>query len=67
MSMNTIIDAIAKEFNLNREVLLSKNRTDKVSKIRFILYKTLHLNGYTTTQIGIKLNRDHATVCKGIQ
>lgn len=66
MNMDTVINEVAKEFCISREVLLSKNRSDKVAKARMVLYKVLYMTDKSVGQIGNKLNRDHSSVSVGI-
>ena len=60
--MDTVINEASKYFNIKRDILVSRDRTDKVAKARQILYNVLTMFGKTTTQIGAKLQRDHSSV-----
>ena len=66
MNMDTVINEVAKEFNISVEVLLSKDRSDRVAKARMVLYKVLYMADKSVVQIGHKLNRDHSSVSVGI-
>lgn len=66
MNMDTVINEASKYFNIKRDVLVSRDRTDKVAKARQILYKVLTMFGKTSTQIGEKLQRDHSSVIVGL-
>ncbi len=66
MNMDTVINEVAKEFNISVEVLLSKDRSDRVAKARMVLYKVLYMTNKTVNQIGEKLNRNHTSVSVGI-
>ena len=66
MNMDTVINEVAKEFNISVEVLLSKDRSDRVAKARMVLYKVLYMADKSVVQIGQKLNRDHSSVSVGI-
>jgi hypothetical protein len=65
--MDTVIDEVAKEFNIPVNILTSRCRTNEVARARFALYKVLTMAGYTTTQIGAKIGRDHSSVVVGLQ
>ena len=67
MNMDTVINEVAKEFNIPVNILTSRCRTNEVSRARFALYKVLTMAGYTTTRIGAKIGRDHSSVCVGLQ
>ena len=64
--MDTVINEVAKDFCVSRELLLSKDRSDKVAKARMVLYKVLYMTNKTVNQIGEKLNRNHTSVSVGI-
>lgn len=66
MNMDTVINEVAKDFCVSREVLLSKDRSDKVAKARMVLYKVLYMTDKSVGQIGNKLNRNHSSVSVGI-
>ena len=66
MNMDTVIDEASKYFNIEKNILLSRDRTDRVTKARQILYKVLTMFGKTTTQIGKKLQRNHSSVVVGL-
>lgn len=66
MNMDTVIDEASKYFNIEKSILLSRDRTDRVAKARQILYKVLTMFGKTSTQIGEKLQRDHSSVIVGL-
>lgn len=66
MNMDTVINEASKYFNIKRDILLSRDRTNKVAKARQILYKVLTMFGKTSTQIGEKLQRDHSSVIVGL-
>lgn len=66
MNMDTVINEVAKDFCVSRELLLSKDRSDKVATARMVLYKVLYMTNKTVNQIGEKLNRNHTSVSVGI-
>lgn len=67
MSMDLIIDIVSKESGVNKEKLLSRDKTITVSKARMILYKVLYMDNKSVIQIGKKLSRNHASVSVGIK
>ncbi|MBQ3311723.1 hypothetical protein IJG72_06560 [bacterium] len=66
MSMDLIIDIVSKESGIDKEKLLSRDRTVIVSKARMILYKVLYMDNKSVIQISKKLDRNHASVSVGI-
>lgn len=66
MNMDTVINEVAKDFKIRADILTSRCRTNEVARARFVLYKILSMAGKTTTQIGMKLKRDHSSVCVGL-
>ena len=66
MNMDTIINEVATDFCVSRELLLSKDRSDKVVRARMVLYKVLYMTNKSVNQIGKKLNRHHTSVSVGI-
>lgn len=66
MNMDTVINEVAKDFCISRELLLSKDRSNKVARARMVLYKVLYMTDKSVVQIGNKLNRHHTSVSVGI-
>lgn len=66
MNMDTVINEVAKYFNIRVDELLSKRRYKEVAIARLVLYKVLYLTEKSVVQIGQKLNRDHSSVSVGI-
>lgn len=66
MNMDTVINEVAKDFCVSRELLLSKDRSNKVARARMVLYKVLYMTDKSVVQIGNKLNRHHTSVSVGI-
>jgi hypothetical protein len=65
--MDLIIDIVSKESGIDKEKLLSRDKTVTVSKARMILYKVLYMDNKSVIQIGKKLDRNHAAVSVGIK
>ncbi len=67
MNIEMIVEATADYYNLNPEVIFSKSRVRDVADARqVIMYLAKKLTGMSSTAIGFKLNRRHATVLHGI-
>ena len=68
MNIEMIIEATADYYNLNPAVIYSPSRVRDVADARqIIMYLAHQLTGMSSTAIGFKLNRRHATVLHGIQ
>lgn len=67
VNFDMIVDATAEYFKLNPDVIFSKNRVRDIADARqIIMYLSHDLTGLSSTAIGAKLNRKHATVLHGI-
>ena len=62
-----VILAILKECRVTVEELTSDTRTDRIAHARQIIMAALHDRGFSTTEIGGLLGRDHTTVIHGIR
>lgn len=62
-----IVDATAEYYNLNPDVIFTKSRVRDIADARQIIMYLCHdLTGLSSSAIGAKLNRRHATVLHGI-
>lgn len=67
INFDMIVDATADYYNLNSDVIFSKNRVREISDARMvIMYLAGKLTTLSSKAIGRKLNRTHATVLHGI-
>ena len=67
LNFEMIVDATAGYYNLKPEVLYSKSRLRDIADARqMVMYLSHKLTGLSSSAIGIKLNRRHATVLHGI-
>lgn len=68
MNIEMIVEATAEYFNVNPSVIYSTSRVRDVADARqVIMYLGHELTGMSSTAIGFRLNRSHATVLHGIQ
>jgi hypothetical protein len=58
-----IIDEVAEAHDVCPTSILTKSRQQRLVFARVEIAKRLRAHGYTTTQIGRALNRNHCTVC----
>jgi chromosomal replication initiator protein len=61
------IEAIAKEHRFTLEDILGKNRFGPLVKVRRKCVVMLREKGYSTTEIGRIMNRDHSTIVTSLQ
>ena len=67
VNFEMLVEATAEYFNLNPDVLFSKNRMRDINDARQVLMFLSHkLTGLSSSVIGRKLNRQHGTVLHGI-
>lgn len=67
LNFEMIVDATAEYYNLNPDVIFSKSRLRDIADARqMIMYLSNKLTGLSSSAIGFKLNRRHATVLHGI-
>lgn len=67
VNFEMIIEAAAEYYHLRPEVLLGKSRVRDVADARqVVMYLTRKLTDLSSSAIGFKLNRSHATVLHGI-
>lgn len=65
--MDLLIRQVSGETGISTERLKSPRRHRDVARARFLFMYRAHMAGFTTTQIGTFLSRDHSTVVHGIQ
>lgn len=61
------IEAIAKEHRFTLEDILGKSRFGPLVKVRRKCVVMLRENGYSTTEIGRIMQRDHSTIVTSLQ
>jgi chromosomal replication initiator protein len=61
------IDAIAQEHKFTLEDILGKRKFKPLVKIRRKCVVMLREKGYSTTEIGRIMNRDHSTIVTSLQ
>ncbi len=61
------IDAIAQEHCFTLEDILGKSKFGPLVKVRRKCVVMLHEKGYSTTEIGRIMKRDHSTICHALQ
>lgn len=67
MNIEMIVEATAEYFNIKPEVIYSASRMRDIADARqLIMYLAHELTGMSSTAIGFRLNRRHATVLHGI-
>ncbi len=67
INFDMIVDATAEYYNLNPDVIFTKSRVRDIADARqVIMYLSHELTGLSSSAIGVKLNRRHATVLHGI-
>ena len=67
INFDMIVEATAEFYNLNPDVIFSKNRVRDVADARqIIMYLSHKLTNLSSSAIGQKLNRSHTTVLHGI-
>lgn len=67
VNFDMIVEHTAEYFRLNPDVIFSKSRLREISDARqMIMYLCKKHTGLSSTSIGSKLNRQHATVLHGI-
>lgn len=57
-----IIKITEEKYGLQEGTLISKIRTKGVVRARAEVARCMHEKGFSTTEIGNKLNRDHTTI-----
>ena len=62
-----LIQQILDRTDVTSGELCSDIRTARISNVRQLIMAALHDRGFTTTEIGALLGRDHTTVCHGIR
>ena len=60
------IEAIAKKHRFTLEDILGKSRFGPLVKVRRKCVVMLREKGYSTTDIGRIMNRDHSTICNSL-
>lgn len=65
MNIDRLIKDVAMRFFVTTNDIYSDKRNKDVVDARKVLYKTLYMLGYTTTQIGEILGKDHTTIVAG--
>ena len=67
INFDMIVEATAEYYNLNPDVIFTKNRMREVADARHvIMYLSHKLTSLSSSNIGQKLNRSHTTVLHGI-
>lgn len=67
LNFDMIVEATAEHFNLNPDVIFSKSRVRDIADARqVIMYLCNKMTDLSSSSIGRKLNRQHATVLHGI-
>lgn len=67
INFDMIVDATAEYYKLNPDVIFTKSRVRDIADARqIIMYLSYDMTGLSSTAIGTKLNRKHATVLHGI-
>ncbi len=67
LNFDMIVDATAEYYNLKKDVLFTKSRVRDIADARhMVMYLSHKLTGLSSSAIGMKLNRRHATVLHGI-
>ncbi len=67
VNFDMIVDATAEYYKLNPDVIFTKSRVRDIADARQIIMYLCHdLTGLSSSAIGAKLNRRHATVLHGI-
>ena len=61
------IDAIAEMYNYTLADILGKGKTKALVKVRRKCVVMLREKGYSTTEIGRIMNRDHSTIIHSLQ
>ena len=61
------IEAIAKEYDYTVEDVLGKSKLKALVTVRRKCVVMLRDKGYSTTEIGRIMNRDHSTICHALQ
>ena len=61
------IEAIAKEYDYTVEDVLGKSKVKALVEVRRKCIVMLRNRGYSTTEIGRIMKRDHSTVCHALQ
>ena len=65
LSIETIMNVVCKEFHINTEILLSKNKSRKISYARALIAKMgIEEGGISMTVLGKLLNRDQSTISR---
>jgi chromosomal replication initiation ATPase DnaA len=67
MLASDLMRLIVSKFGVSVPELLSTQRSNRIMRARLAAYKVFHERGTSMTQIGRRLNRDHATVSHGIR
>ena len=67
VNFDMIVDATAEYYNLSPDVIFTKSRVRDIADARqIIMYLSHDMTGLSSSAIGAKLNRRHATVLHGI-
>ena len=61
------IEAIAKVYGYTVDDILGKRRLKALVSVRRQCVNMLHEKGYSTTEIGRIMNRDHSTICHALK
>ena len=65
--VNSCIKIIEAKYGFPKSDILSTQRSKALIKPRFILYAVLHKIGFSYSEIGYSLGKDHTTVIHGVK
>jgi chromosomal replication initiator protein len=60
------IGGIAQPYGYSVEDIIGKSRRKKLVAVRRLCILALRAKGYSTTEIGRIMNRDHSTICHAL-
>lgn len=64
--MDKALEIVSNVFEVEKKLIKSKRRTDKIVFIRYAFEYLLRDYGYTLERIAKYLNTDHSTILKGV-
>lgn len=64
--LRTVIDS-AREYEVSAQDILGESRTRSIAQARQVVFYRLHTSGFSLSQIGRLLQRDHSTVLHGVR
>lgn len=63
----TILAAVSVETGVSVDHIMSRRRTDRISRARFQVYRRLRDLGWNLSEIGRQMGRDHSTITHGLK